>query len=119
MWPSRRRDRTSSWSSTDRHPNSLNAPRPALPSRLRARPGLFHAVRRPDAGPFWAHNGLLFASTDDVRSAIAELIKAQPFLGPLASDPSLRGLADALSLVLRGGRTISMPHAMILRQLHV
>jgi uncharacterized protein len=74
----------------------------SLAARLSAQPHLFHSVQRPDAGPFWAHNRLLFASTEEVKAAIAQLVKVQPFLGPMASDPSLRGLADTLSLTLQG-----------------
>ena len=73
-----------------------------LTERLSAQPNLFHAVQRPDAGPFWAHNRLLFASTEDVKTVTAQLVKAQPFLGPMASDPSIRGLSDTLSLTLQG-----------------
>ncbi len=74
----------------------------SLAKRLRGQHTLFTSVWRPDAGPFWAHDALLFASTDDVKAVIAQLLKAQPFLGPLASDPSLRGLSDMLSVTLQG-----------------
>jgi uncharacterized protein len=73
-----------------------------LAERLSAQPNLFHAVQRPDAGPFWAHNRLLFASIEDVKTVTAQLVKAQPFLGPMASDPSIRGLSDTLSRTLQG-----------------
>jgi hopanoid biosynthesis associated RND transporter like protein HpnN len=73
-----------------------------LADRLSAQPRLFHAVQRPDAGPFWDHDRLLFASTEDVKAVTAQLVKAQPFLGPMASDPSIRGLSDTLSLTLQG-----------------
>src|SRR5262249_12190954 len=59
-----------------------------LAASLGAQPSLFRSVQRPDGGPFWAHNGLLFASTEDVRTFVAELLKGQPFLGSMASDPS-------------------------------
>ena len=59
-------------------------------------------LRRPDASPFFASNGLLFASLPEVRDVTARLIAAQPFLGPLAADPSLRGVSTSLSTVLRG-----------------
>jgi hypothetical protein len=74
----------------------------ALAQDLRAQPQLFQAVRRPDAGPFWSHNALLYASTPDVQAGMDQLIKAEPFLGPLAADPSLRGLMGALSTALQG-----------------
>ncbi|MDB6108214.1 MAG: hopanoid biosynthesis-associated transporter HpnN [Gammaproteobacteria bacterium] len=73
-----------------------------LAAHLSAQPGLFRSVERPDGGPFWAKNRLLFASTEDVKAVTAQLLKAQPFLGPMASDPSLRGLASALSLAIEG-----------------
>ena len=59
-------------------------------------------MRRPDAGPFWSRSGLLFASTQDVRTTLAQLIKAQPFLGPVAADPSIRGLMGTLTTALQG-----------------
>jgi uncharacterized protein len=73
-----------------------------LAKSLRVETGLFHSVERPDAGPFWTHEGLLFASTGKVKSVIAQLVKMQPFLGSMAQDPSLRGLANTLSLTLQG-----------------
>jgi uncharacterized protein len=73
-----------------------------LAAALSAQPALFRAVERPDGGPFWAHNGLLFASVEDVKTAIAQLIKGQPLLGAMASDPSLRGLTNTLALTVRG-----------------
>ncbi len=73
-----------------------------LAASLSAHTGLFHSVQRPDGGPFWAHNGLLFASTEDVKTFIAQLVKGQPFLGAMASDPSLRGLANTLALAAKG-----------------
>ena len=73
-----------------------------LTDRLAARTDLFNGVRRPDGGPFWARNGLLYASTADVRSQMDKLIAAQPFLGPIAADPSLRGLATTLSTTVQG-----------------
>jgi hypothetical protein len=76
-----------------------------LAAKLAARPDLFPKVDRPDAGPFFAQNGLLFASTAKVKSSMDQLIAGQPFLGPLASDPSLRGLMTSLSTALTGVKT--------------
>ena len=73
-----------------------------LAASLDAQTHLFHSVQRPDGGPFWARNGLLFASTEDVKTFIAQLVKGQPFLGAMASDPSLRGLANTLALAAKG-----------------
>jgi uncharacterized protein len=73
-----------------------------LAASLRAQTSLFHSVERPGSGPFWAHEGLLFQSTGDLKSLIAHLLAAQPFLGSMASDPSLRGLANTASLIVKG-----------------
>ena len=73
-----------------------------LAAKLASDPATFHAVRRPDGGPFWAQEGLLFASAADVKSSMDHLIAAEPFLGPMAADPSLRGLMSSLSTALQG-----------------
>jgi hopanoid biosynthesis associated RND transporter like protein HpnN len=73
-----------------------------LTEKLAADPKLFSHVRRPDGGPFFNRNGLLFLSLNEVQDTTRQLIKAQPFLGGLASDPSLRGIMSNLSTVLLG-----------------
>jgi len=83
-------------------PELSEAAAATLAASLSAQKQLFHSVQRPDGGPFWAHNGLLFASTEDVKTFIAQLLKGQPFLGSMATDPSLRGLANTLGLAIKG-----------------
>ena len=73
-----------------------------LTQKLQANPRLFLHVRRPDGGAFFSQNGLLFLSLAEVRDTTQQLIKAQPFLGGLAADPSLRGLTTNLDTVLLG-----------------
>ncbi|HEY5107114.1 MAG TPA: MMPL family transporter [Caulobacteraceae bacterium] len=77
----------------------------ALTSRLRSRPDLFHDVVQPDGGAFFDREGLLYESVGEVQSSLAQLIAAQPFLGPMAADPSLRGLMNGLSTALQGVST--------------
>jgi hypothetical protein len=74
----------------------------ALTGKLAGDPAHFTTVWRPDGGPFWAKEGLLFESTADVQSSMKQLIAAEPFLGPMAADPSLRGLTVSLSTALQG-----------------
>jgi hopanoid biosynthesis associated RND transporter like protein HpnN len=83
-------------------PELSEAAAAALADRLTARPNLFKDIYRPDADPFFQRNGLLFETMPKVRSTLDQLIRAQPFLGPLAGDPSLRGLMGALSTTLQG-----------------
>src|SRR5215469_3776179 len=73
-----------------------------LTARLAANPKLFTHVFRPDGGPFFNQNGILFLSLPEVKDTTQQLIKAQPFLGGLASDPSLRGIMANLSTYLLG-----------------
>ena len=63
---------------------------------------LFRSVRRPDGGDFFNHNGLLFLPLAEVESTAQQLFKAQPFLGPLAADPSIRGILDGMGTALIG-----------------
>lgn len=74
----------------------------ALADKLAANPALFRSVRRPDGGRFFRQNGLLFLSTPDVQRFADQMIAAQPLIGTLAADPSLRGVFDAIDLVEQG-----------------
>lgn len=74
----------------------------ALALRMEADPAHFRRVGRPDGGDFFAREGLLFGNRADVATATRQMIEAQPFLGPLAADPSLRGVAGALDTTLQG-----------------
>lgn len=69
---------------------------------LAKRPDLFLGLRQPGGGPFFERNGLLYPPLAQTQSAVEQIIAAQPFLGALAADPSLRGVMDALSTALKG-----------------
>lgn len=73
-----------------------------LAARLAADKTHFRRVSRPDGGDFFGREGLLFGSEKDVRYATSALIEAQPMLGPLAADPSLRGVAGAVATMADG-----------------
>ena len=83
-------------------PELAEAGASTLSARLTRNKSLFPEVRRSDGGAFFDHNGLLFLPLKEVQATTQQLIKAQPFLGALASDPSLRGVMDSLSTVLLG-----------------
>lgn len=76
-----------------------------LTEKLKDNPKLFPSVRRPDGGPFFNQNGLLFLSLQEVKETTQQLIKAQPFLGGLAADPSIRGIMTNLDTILLGVKT--------------
>ena len=73
-----------------------------LAEKMRGEPQLFTYVRQPDGGPFFDRNGLLFLSTGELENVAQQLIAAQPLIGSLAHDPSLRGLFDALATFVSG-----------------
>jgi hopanoid biosynthesis associated RND transporter like protein HpnN len=88
----------------------VDAPTPELASqasrllteRLQQDSKHFNAVYQLDGGPFFAKNGLLFQSEDELRQLTEGLGQASPIIGALAGDPSLRGLTRALSFGLLG-----------------
>ena len=69
-----------------------------LVDKLAAEPQLFRYVRRPDGGPFFEQNGLLFLSVKELQALSDQLVAAQALIGSLSADPSLRGLFDTLKL---------------------
>jgi hypothetical protein len=74
----------------------------ALTDALTVRKKQFAAVRRPDGGDFFNKNGLLFLSTAEVKANTDQMVSAAPFLGPMAADPSLRGILTSLKTALLG-----------------
>ncbi|KAA2212503.1 MMPL family transporter [Teichococcus oryzae] len=73
-----------------------------LAAALSRRPELFRSVRRPDGGEFFDRNGLLLLPLEQVRATTERLVQAQPLLGPLAADPSLRGIFTTFTTALQG-----------------
>lgn len=80
-------------------PELAQAAAARLTAALSPRTDLFELVERPGAGPYFDREGLLFLSEPEVKDATAALIRAQPLLAPVASDPSLRGVMRSLTTV--------------------
>ncbi|HKB22661.1 MAG TPA: MMPL family transporter, partial [Methyloceanibacter sp.] len=76
----------------------------ALVHGLASRSDVIRSVSRPDGGEFFERDGILLLGRDEVESSTADLISAQPFLGTLAADPTLRGVFRTLSQSLEGVR---------------
>ncbi len=74
----------------------------ALHQVLAGRADLFSSVTRPDADAFFRRSALLFLPEAEVRETTDRIIQAQPLLGTLAADPSLRGIATTFGLLLEG-----------------
>ncbi|RMH06090.1 MAG: hypothetical protein D6704_08130 [Nitrospirae bacterium] len=63
-------------------------------------PHLFQSIYQPGHGPFFDRHGFLYLDTDTLWTVYERLTEAEPFLGTLAHDPSLRGLFTALEQAL-------------------
>jgi uncharacterized protein len=85
-------------------PEAADEAADALVKALAPRKDVARTVTRPDGGEFFARDGVLFLSVADLRRNMDELIKAEPFLGTLAADPTLRGILGAISQSLEGVR---------------
>jgi uncharacterized protein len=85
-------------------PEAADEAAAALVDDLSPRSDVIRTASRPDGGEFFARNGILFLTVDEVRRNTAELITAQPFLGTLAADPTLRGVLRTLSQSIEGVR---------------
>jgi hopanoid biosynthesis associated RND transporter like protein HpnN len=74
----------------------------ALRQRLQQMPAFFKSVQDPIGDEFFKREGELFLSPEELSKTVEQLIRAQPMIGELAADPSVRGLFQALSLTLEG-----------------
>ena len=72
----------------------------AFAAALRGRPDRFSFVDVPMAEPFLERHAFLYLDEEELDDLAERLAQAQPFLGRLARDPSLRGLLDMLERVL-------------------
>jgi uncharacterized protein len=81
-------------------PEAAEAAARELQQGLANKPDLFRSVSDALDGPFFRHNGLLFLPPDQVESFTGQLTKAQPLIGGLVRDPSLRGLVQVLDGIL-------------------
>jgi hopanoid biosynthesis associated RND transporter like protein HpnN len=83
-------------------PEEAEATAQGLAEKLAADHTHFRSVRRPDASPYLAQEGLLFLPTPVLTDLLDKTVDAEPFLGQLAADPTARGLFGALGLIGQG-----------------
>jgi len=74
----------------------------ALVQRLSQQKDLFQSIQEEKGGPFFARNGLLFESTDELAPQMKMLTQAQRLVQVLAGDPTLRGVIQVLQFGLLG-----------------
>lgn len=71
-----------------------------LADRLATRSDVIDGVFYAAGDPFFRRNGLLYLSGERLAALVESLAAAQPLIGTLAQDPSLRGLFEVLGLAL-------------------
>jgi uncharacterized protein len=81
-------------------PEFAGAATAALVGRLSPQSNRFRSVSAAQGGEFFARNGLLYLSRDVLAERMNKLSQAAPLIRALATDQSLRGLANALSMSL-------------------
>ena len=85
-----------------RIPEEADATAAALQTALAGDKLHFVEIRRPDASPYLAKEGLLLLDKPQLQDTLDTIITAQPFLAQLSADPSARGVFSALSLIGTG-----------------
>src|SRR5262245_18802509 len=69
----------------------------ALLKRLQEQPALFQSVQSLNESEFFQRHALLFASPEEVKSFATQFAQAQALFQVLNTDPTLRGLVQALT----------------------
>jgi uncharacterized protein len=83
-------------------PELTSAATEALASRLKERHDVIKSLDVAGGGEFFARNALLFLPTDQLKPMMESVGQAEPLIQVLASDPSLRGIAQTLSFGIMG-----------------
>ncbi|MGH8159935.1 MAG: MMPL family transporter [Rhodanobacter sp.] len=76
----------------------------ALNQKLSADHAHFRSSSTPGISPFLNQEGLLLLPSKELGSTLDSMLQAQPLLGPLATDPSARGLFNGIDLMVEGVR---------------
>lgn len=77
-------------------PSEAAAVQADLAARLKPQLAVFTEVRAAELEPYFQQNGLLYLDTESLQDFADGVLRAQPFLGALAQDPSLSGVAGLL-----------------------
>ena len=85
-------------------PEEAEATAAGLAAKLRADTAHFGTVTQPDTSDYLQRNAFLLIDLKQLQDLLDRTVDAQPFLGQLVADPSLRGLFSALSLVAEGAK---------------
>jgi hopanoid biosynthesis associated RND transporter like protein HpnN len=81
-------------------PEAARLYRDKLAERLKREKGLFKGVYAPGGGEFFERNGLLYLSVKDLEALSENLASAQPLLGLISKDLTLRGLFSVIETIV-------------------
>ena len=81
-------------------PESARLQTEKLAKRLKKESGLFRDVYMPGSGEFFERTGLLYLSVKDLEAVSENLASAQPLLGLISRDFTLRGLFSVVERVV-------------------
>lgn len=84
----------------------------ALRDKLAPQMDVFRRVTRPPEETYFRQHGLLFLSTDELTTLSDQLSAAQPMIGTLHQDPSLRGFLSVIDLALEAAQHGQDPAAI-------
>lgn len=99
--------------SPDRAEDAANA----LVAKLHHDDKLFEDIFFPGGDPFFRQEGLLFLETKELENLSDRLAQAQPLLGTLVADPSLRGFFDVLGKAAEGIERGDVDSGLLVRPL--
>ncbi len=81
-------------------PETARLQRDKLVERVKRETGLFKGVYAPGGGEFFERNGLLYLSVKDLEALSENLASAQPLLGLISKDLTLRGLFSVIERIV-------------------
>ncbi len=81
-------------------PETARLQREKLTERLKKETGLFKGAYAPGSGEFFERNGLLYLSVKDLEALSENLASAQPLLGLISKDLTLRGLFSVVERIV-------------------
>jgi hopanoid biosynthesis associated RND transporter like protein HpnN len=84
-----------------------------LAERLKGETGLFKGVYAPGSGEFFERNGLLYLSVKDLETLSENLASAQPLLGLISKDLTLRGLFSVVERIVSQGGDIEQKTRLV------
>jgi hypothetical protein len=94
-------------------PETARLQRDKLIERLKKETSLFREVYAPGSGEFFERNGLLYLSVKDLEALSENLSTAQPLLGLISKDPTLRGLFSVLERIVSQGGDIEQKTKLV------